>query len=149
MHNHPLRTVGNSCIGIAETLYHTQAFQCICLTLLRSFVGCSCPQIKAQLIQINSLQQIMDSFCAEDGHHIGVVKGNLNTSRQGCTVTCVKLGGAKFVLYNPNSKRVYKLDNQEQPEAFAGQKVIVTGTYDQETTTIRVTRIRPVVAEGL
>ena len=93
--------------------------------------------------------EIMDSFCAEDGHHIGVVKGNLNTSRQGCTVTCVKLGGAKFVLYNPNSKRVYKLDDQLQPEPYAGQKVIVTGTYDQETATIRVGKIRPVIAAGL
>jgi hypothetical protein len=91
----------------------------------------------------------MDSFCAEDGHHIGVVNGNLNTSKQGCTVTCVKLGGAKFVLYNPNSKRVYKLDDQLQPEPYAGQKVIVTGTYDQETATIRVGKIRPVIAAGL
>ncbi len=93
--------------------------------------------------------EIMDSFCAEDGHHIGVVNGNLNTSKQGCTVTCVKLGGAKFVLYNPNSKRVYKLDDQLQPEPYAGQKVIVTGTYDQETATIRVGKIRPVIAAGL
>ena len=90
--------------------------------------------------------EIMDSFCAEDGHHIGVVKGNMNTSKSGCTVTCVKLGGAKFVLYNPEMKRIYKLDDQLQPEALAGQKVIVVGTYDKETSTIRVAKIRPVIS---
>ena len=89
--------------------------------------------------------EIMDSFCAEDGHHIGVNKSQQNTSTAGCTLTCVKLGGARFVLYDPQTERTYKLDDQQKPEAFAGQKVTVLGTYDKETKTIRVTKIRPVI----
>jgi hypothetical protein len=93
--------------------------------------------------------EIMDSFCAEDGHHTGVTKGEKNTSKAGCTLTCVKLAGAQFVLYNSETKRIYKLDDQQQPEAFAGQKVIVTGRYDDEAKAIHVTNIRPVIFEAM
>ena len=89
--------------------------------------------------------EIMDSFCAEDGHHISVTKSRQNTPKAGCTLTCVKLGGARFVLYDPQTERTYKLDDQQKPEAFAGQKVTVLGMYDKETKTIRVTKIRPVI----
>jgi hypothetical protein len=84
----------------------------------------------------------MDSFCAEDGQQIRVTKSQIN-SKAGCTLTCVKLGGAQFVLYDPQTERTYKLDDQQKPEVFAGQKVTVLGTYDKETKTIRVTQIEP------
>ena len=87
--------------------------------------------------------EIMDSFCAEDVHDIGVIKSQINTSKASCTLTCVKLGGARFVLYDPQTERTYKLDDQQKPEAFAGQKVTILGTYDKETKTIRVTKIGP------
>jgi len=93
--------------------------------------------------------EIMDSFCAEDGYHTGVIKSNRNTSKMDCTLACVKLGGARFVLYSAEIKRMYKLDDQEKPEPYAGQKVIVTGTYDRETNTVRVTRIKPVIQSAL
>lgn len=93
--------------------------------------------------------EIMDSFCADDGHHIDVTKSQKNTSRAGCTLTCVKLGGARFVLYDPQTERTYKLDDQQKPEAFAGQKVTVLGAYDKETKTIRVTEIWPVIVTAL
>lgn len=44
-----------------------------------------------------------------------------------CTLECVK-GGSKFILADPESKKVYELSDQEKPKAFAGQKVKVTGT---------------------
>ena len=47
-----------------------------------------------------------------------------------CTLGCVK-GGAKFVLYSGST--AYDLDDQTKPEAFAGQKVKVTGTLDAGT----------------
>jgi hypothetical protein len=87
--------------------------------------------------------EIMDSFCAEDGHHIGVIKTEKNTSKTGCTLTCVKLGGAQFGLYNANIKHTYKLNNQQQPEPFAGQEVTVIGRYDKDTNAIHVISIRP------
>jgi hypothetical protein len=89
--------------------------------------------------------EITDSFCAVDGQHNGVTRNDKNTSKANCTLTCVKLGGAEFVLYNPNTKRTYKLNDQEQSEAFAGENVIVAGTYDMETGTINVAKITPVI----
>jgi hypothetical protein len=89
--------------------------------------------------------EIMDSFCAEDGHHTGMTKSEKDTSRAGCTLTCVKLAGAQFVLYNSGTKRIYKLNDQQQPEAFAGEKVIVTGRYDEAAKAIQVINIRRVI----
>ena len=66
--------------------------------------------------------EIMDSFCAENGHHIGVSKSQINISKAGCTLTCVRLGGALFVLYDPRTGHTYKLDDQQKPEAFAGHR---------------------------
>jgi hypothetical protein len=86
--------------------------------------------------------EIMDSFCAGDGHDIGVIKRPKTSSKAACTLSCVKLG-ARFVMYDPQTERTYNLDDQQKPEAFAGQKVAVQGTYDKETKTIRVTKITP------
>jgi len=81
--------------------------------------------------------QITDSICAE-GHNIGVTKSEKN-----CVLTCVKLDGAQFVLYNSAIKRIYKLDDQLQPEAFAGQEVTVIGRYDKDANVIHVISVRP------
>ena len=82
--------------------------------------------------------EITDSFCAEDGHHIEIIKTERN-----CILTCVKLSGAQFVLYNSEIKRIYELDDQQQPEAFAGQEVTVIGRYDKDANAIHVISIRP------
>lgn len=81
--------------------------------------------------------EITDSFCAQ-GHHIDIIKNERN-----CILTCVKFDGAQFVLYAPQTNLVYNLDDQQRPEAFAGQQVIVTGMYDKDSKTIHVTNIRP------
>jgi hypothetical protein len=87
--------------------------------------------------------EIIDSLCAEDRHHIGVIKTEKNTSKAGCTLSCVKWGGAQFVLYNSDSKHIYQLNNQQQPEPYAGQEVTVIGGYDKDTNAIHVISIRP------
>jgi hypothetical protein len=81
--------------------------------------------------------EITDSLCAE-GHHIGVIKSEKN-----CVLTCVKFDGAQYVLYNSEFKNTYKLDDQLQPEAFAGQEVTVIGRYDKDINAIHVISIRP------
>jgi hypothetical protein len=81
--------------------------------------------------------EITDSICAE-GHNIGVTKSEKN-----CVLTCVKLDSAQFVLYNSEVKQIYNLDDQLQPEAFAGQEVTVIGRYDKDTNAIHVISIRP------
>jgi len=83
--------------------------------------------------------QITDSICAE-GHHIDAIKSVKN-----CILTCVKSDGAQFVLSNSKTKRNYKLDDQRQPEAFAGQEVIVIGSYDKNANVIHVVGIRPLI----
>ena len=87
--------------------------------------------------------EIMDSACAAMGSHSGMMgkEGGPKTEKD-CTLGCVK-AGAKFVLYNPTTKRTYQLDDQTKPEKFAGEKVNVTGTYDMTTKTIHVTDIKP------
>jgi hypothetical protein len=82
--------------------------------------------------------EITDSYCAEDGHHIGMIKSERN-----CILTCVKLDGAQFVLYNSKTRRIYNLDDQQKSEGFAGQEVTVTGTHDKEAKAIHVINIRP------
>jgi|SRR6185437_4459221 len=89
--------------------------------------------------------EIMDSACAAMGSHATMQKGKDATDpavKKACTEACVKMGG-KYVLYNATRKATYKLDDQEKPADFAGQKVKVTGTYDAKTKTIHVTNIEP------
>jgi hypothetical protein len=86
--------------------------------------------------------EITDSICAE-GHHIDVIK-----SQKNCILTCVKFEGAQFVLYNPETKQTYKLDDQKQPEAFASQEVTVTGRYDKDARAIHVINIRPKITNA-
>ena len=70
--------------------------------------------------------EIMDSSCAKTGSHAAMEKEhNMGHDAKVCTQQCVKNGGAKFVLYM-NGKG-YELDDQSKPEAFAGQKVKVSG----------------------
>jgi len=89
--------------------------------------------------------KITDSFCAEEGRHLGMIKGEKN-----CVLTCVKFDGAEFVLYNSETNRIYKLDDQQKPETFAGEEVTVTGTYDENAKSIHVIEIRPkIIYAGL
>jgi hypothetical protein len=84
--------------------------------------------------------EIMDSSCAQLGSHSKMMKSmDIKTARE-CTLDCVK-AGSKFVLFDPATKTIYQLDDQKKPAAFAGEKVRVTGTYDQATKTIHVLSI--------
>jgi uncharacterized protein DUF5818 len=86
---------------------------------------------------LNLLGQIMDSRCAIDGSHDKMMSQNGTKDVRDCTLECAKKGGS-FVLYDPDTKTVYQLDDQEKPEKFAGQRVRVSGTYEQSSKTIHV-----------
>ena len=45
-----------------------------------------------------------------------------------CTHACVDAHGSFYVLYD--GKTAYTLTDQKKPQAFAGQKVKITGTLD-------------------
>ena len=84
--------------------------------------------------------EIMDSNCAKMGSHAAMEKEHGIKNAKACTMGCVK-GGAKYVLYS--GTKTYELDDQTKPEAFAGQKVKVTGKLDSATDTIHVQEIKP------
>ena len=85
--------------------------------------------------------EIMDSQCAKMGSHEHMMKmhTDVKTSKQ-CTLACVKMGG-KFVLFDPATKTVYQLDDQQKTMAFAGEQVKIMGSLNASTNTIHVTSI--------
>jgi hypothetical protein len=95
------------------------------------------PQGAVPQRSLNLIGQIMDSRCAIDGSHNKMMSQNGTKDARDCTVECAKKGGS-FVLYDPDTETVYQLDDQEKPEKFAGQRVRVSGTYDQSSKTIHV-----------
>ena len=81
---------------------------------------------------------ITDSMCSSADHR-GMRMGPTDAD---CTAACISAHGALYVLYD--GKNVYTLSDQQTPEAFAGQRVRVTGTLDAKTRTIAVDSIRKV-----
>ena len=61
------------------------------------------------------------------GLMIGLAKGGFNVL------------GALYVLFD--GKQTYTLSDQQAPEKFAGKKVMVAGTLDAKSNTIRVDSI--------
>jgi Protein of unknown function (DUF5818) len=84
--------------------------------------------------------EIMDSMCAGMGGHGQMLQSGKVKNAKECTLECVKMG-ATFVLYNPETKATYQLDDQTKPAQFAGDKVTVDGTLDASTHTIHVENI--------
>jgi hypothetical protein len=84
---------------------------------------------------------ISDGQCATKGSHTEIMKrASVNTS-----ANCVK-GCARrywYVLYNPATKKIYRLSDQEQAADFAAKKVKVKGSLDSATQVITVRSIQP------
>ena len=89
---------------------------------------------------LNLVGEIMDSRCAIDGSHEKMMRQNGLKNAKDCTLECAKSGGS-FVLFDPETKTVYQLDNQQKPEPFAGQRVRVSGTYDELSKTMHIESI--------
>jgi len=83
--------------------------------------------------------EIMDSLCAQEGSH-EITARTIKNSRE-CTIGCVE-AGAKYVLYNERLRGAFQLDNQQKLREFAGETVLVVGTYDRLTNTIHVRDIQ-------
>jgi hypothetical protein len=85
--------------------------------------------------------QIMDSRCATSGSHESSMKKLAAKDARDCTLKCAK--NASFVLYDPDTKTVYQLNDQEKPVPFAGKRVRVNGQYDRWSETIEIESIEP------
>lgn len=75
---------------------------------------------------------VSDSHCAAKG---------ANAGHKDCATKCVKGMGAKYVLYEPSSKKAYVLSDQEKAESFVAQEVVVKGDIDEASNTIKVASI--------
>jgi hypothetical protein len=76
--------------------------------------------------------EIMDDLCAKDKSHEGMMDQMKSMSRDPavCARKCVELG-AHYVLYDHKKDVVYKIDNQEKAEPFAGKQVRISGTVQK------------------
>jgi len=99
------------------------------------------PQGTVSQRSLNFVGEIMDSRCAIDGSHNKMMTRNGAKDVRDCTLECAKSGGS-FVLYDPDTKTVYQLDDQQKPEKFAGQRVRISGTYDESSKTMHVQSIQ-------
>ncbi len=82
---------------------------------------------------------ISDGQCAMKGSHAAVMKKASVNSEANCVKGCARRYG--YVLYNPSSKKVYKLSNQELARDYPNQRVKVIGRLDKGTETIYVSSI--------
>jgi len=76
--------------------------------------------------------EIMDDLCAKDKTHDGMMDQMKSMGRDPavCTKKCVELG-AHYVLYDHKKDVVYKIDNPEKAEPFAGKQVHISGTVQK------------------
>ena len=89
--------------------------------------------------------EVSDSQCALNVHsltrsHQEMLKSkSMGGTATECALYCVKYHGGNFVL--SSKKDVYRLDDQNTAQAFAGQTVKITGTMDSDMKTIHVIKI--------
>jgi hypothetical protein len=86
--------------------------------------------------------EIMDKQCAQMGSHENMMKAQGAKDAKECTLACVK-SGDKFALLDPATKKVYLIDNDKKVRQYAGQKVQITGTYDDDAGVLQVKSIAP------
>ena len=88
--------------------------------------------------------EISDSQCALNVHSLSrsheemIKRKTLGTDPASCARACVRRGG-EWVLRSGND--VYRLQNQEGVDEYAGQQVRVSGGLDSTTNTIDNERI--------
>jgi hypothetical protein len=78
---------------------------------------------------------ITDTMCGANHEMMHV------TPYSKCVRECVKMDPAKYKYALYDGKNVYTLSDQKSPEAFAAQKVKITGSLDQDSKVIQVDKI--------
>lgn len=86
--------------------------------------------------------EIMDKMCAQMNSHDNMMKSEGASNAKDCTLKCVRDGGS-FALYDSASKKVYGLEDTKQIREYAGQRVQITGTYDDDADVLHVKNIAP------
>jgi Protein of unknown function (DUF5818) len=86
--------------------------------------------------------EIMDKQCAQMGSHENMMKGEGAKNARECALACAK-NGDKLVLFDSDAKKVYVIEVDNKVRQYAGQRVQVTGTYDDSTETLQVKTVAP------
>ena len=86
--------------------------------------------------------EIMDKQCGQMQSHDNMMKPERATNAKECTLNCVRDGGM-FALYDPGTKKVYPIDDGKKVREYAGQRVQITGTYDDNTEILHIKTIAP------
>jgi hypothetical protein len=84
---------------------------------------------------------VSDGQCATKGSHAEIMKRASVNTEANCVKGCARRYW--YVLYNPATKKVYRLSDQTQSAMFAAKKVKVKGSLDKATQTINVRTIEP------
>ena len=88
--------------------------------------------------------EIMDTQCAQAGSHEAMMQEHDFTTPLQCALFCARAQqpGGKFVLFDKSKNTIYRLDNQNQAELYAAEKVAISGSYDAATKTIQIADIQ-------
>jgi hypothetical protein len=83
---------------------------------------------------------IMDKQCAQMGSHANMMKTENAKGAKECALACVKNGGT-FALLDSQTKKVYSIDDEKKVREYAGERVQVTGSYDEDADVLQVKTI--------
>ncbi len=86
---------------------------------------------------------ITDGQCSTKGSHKEVMKKAKVNTQANCVKGCARRYG--FVLYDPATKKIYKLSDQERPAELAAKRVRIKGALNKATQTIYVSSIEPMI----
>jgi hypothetical protein len=84
---------------------------------------------------------ISDGQCAAKGGHKEIMQKARVNSAANCVKGCSRRYG--YVLYDPATKKIYKLNDQERPAELAAKRVKIKGALEKTTQTIYVSSIEP------
>jgi hypothetical protein len=76
--------------------------------------------------------EIMDDLCAKNKSHDKMMEQmkSMTSDPAVCTKKCIELG-AHYVLYDRQKDAIYKLDDPQKAEPFAGKTVHISGTLEK------------------
>jgi hypothetical protein len=84
--------------------------------------------------------EIMDKQCAQMASHENMMKTEGAKNAKECTLACVKNGGT-FALLDPQTKKVYSIEDSGKVRQYAGERVQITGDYDEDSDVLHIKTI--------
>jgi uncharacterized protein YdeI (BOF family) len=106
------------------------------LTLFLAVTGPLCAQSKNGTFT----GELMDKQCAQMSSHENMMKSEGAKDAKECTLACVKNGGS-FALLDPQTKKVYPIADEKKVREYAGERVQISGNYDQDSDVLDVKNI--------